>query len=122
MANKLPSEAQLRCFSATPTSNGWMPIRSKFMLGNFRVSSRADKLLSGLEIGCALALHAQGDWGNVSEETRVKNNHFLEYGGRLLSFYSNHDAVDFHIVTEADRSATLLFLPDEHEKYLPGNK
>ena len=26
------------------------------------------------------------------------------------------------IVTEADRSATLLFLPDEQEKYLPDNK
>lgn len=95
---------------------------SKFMLGNFRVTSRADKLLSGLEIGCALALHAQGDWGNVSEETRAKNIHLLEHGGRLLSLYCNHDGVDFHIVTEADRSATLLFLPDEHERFLPGNK
>jgi hypothetical protein len=99
-----------------------MPIRSKFTFGNFQVTPRADKLLSGLEIGCALALHAQGDWGNVSEETRAKNNHLLENGGRLLSLYCNHDGVEFHILTEADRSATSLFLPDEHERFLLGNK
>ena len=122
MANKLPSEAQLRCFSGTPTNNGWLPIRSKFMLGNFRVSPRADKLLSGSEIGCALALHAQGDWGNVPEETWAKNNSCLEHGGPLLSLYCNHDDVDFHIVTKADRSATLLFLPDKDEEFLQTNK
>jgi hypothetical protein len=121
MVKKLPSEAQLRFPCDTPTSDGWMVIRSKFPLGNFQVSPRADKLLSGREIGCALKLHAQGDWGNVCVEARARNNQSLEHGGRLLSKYCNHADVEFYILTEADRSGTFLFLPDESERYLPAN-
>jgi len=91
------------------------------MLGRLRVTPGADKVLSGLEIGYALMLHAQGDWGDVSAELRVKNNRALENGGRLLSMYSNHADVSFFIVTEVGRSATMVFLPCERHEYSPDN-
>ena len=125
MANScLKNFRQRLCCEASatpqPTEDG-CEYKVKFPLGRFHVMPRAGKLLSGLEIGYALSLHAQGDWGNVSKETWTKNDSSLQGGGRLLSFFSNHNGVTFYILTEANRSTTSLFLPQEHEIYfLPG--
>jgi hypothetical protein len=61
-----------------------------------------------------LARHAAGDWGEVWEEDRHLNEAALIDGERLLSIYAAEDGTRFWIITEADRSATTVLLPDEY--------
>jgi len=120
MTKKFPSEPAIYCLLGNAVEgDGWLPISSRFLLGKLSATPCADQLLSGLEIGYALTLHAQGDWGNVSEQTRAENNHAVEQGGRLLSRYCNHAGVSFFMLTKADRSATTVFLPSERDEHLP---
>jgi len=64
-----------------------------------------------------LQRHAVGDWGDVCDQDKGLNDWALLEGGRLLSAY--HVQVDdqdhkLWIITEADRSATTLLLPEEY--------
>ena len=59
----------------------------------------------------ALARHLNGNWG---EEDKAANNRALRDGGRLFSAYHAPDGTKFWIVTEADRSATTILLPDDY--------
>ena len=120
MSKKIPSNPLVLCVCGRPATSGPVPIRTKFLFGKYRVSSRAEKVLSELEIVYALNLHGQGDWGNVSEGISTINNDSLAKGGPLFSYYCTDAGVEFHILTEADRSATSVFLPDEREQYMPG--
>jgi hypothetical protein len=62
-----------------------------------------------------LQRHVTGDWGEVSEEDRRENTLSLTEGFRLLSAYRLPKAgVKLWVITEADRSATTLLLPDEY--------
>ena len=61
-----------------------------------------------------LRRHAIGDWGELSEEDREANASALETGARLLSNYPLPDGTRIWIITEADRSATTLLLPEEY--------
>lgn len=61
-----------------------------------------------------LARHASGDWGDVSCEDWQANNHALTNGGRILSAYRTAKEKKLWVVTEADRSATTLMLPEEY--------
>jgi hypothetical protein len=58
--------------------------------------------------------HAMGDWGELDEEDRVENERSLIQGLRLLSAYCLRDGTKIWIITEADRSATTLLLPEEY--------
>jgi len=58
--------------------------------------------------------HAAGDWGELSEDDRLENERSLVDDCRLLSAYSLADGTRIWIITEADRSATTLLLPDEY--------
>jgi hypothetical protein len=60
-----------------------------------------------------LVRHIAGDWGEVDEHDRNKNELSLQHGWRLLSAYTLSTGVKFWIITEADRSVTFL-LPDEY--------
>ena len=61
-----------------------------------------------------LARHQQGDWGEVSLEDAAENNFSVTHGFRILSAYAPRDGTRIWILTEADRSATTLLLPDEY--------
>ena len=61
-----------------------------------------------------LSRHLTGDWGDVDEHDRAENELSLREGFRLLSAYSLPDGKRIWIITEADRSATTLLLPDEY--------
>ena len=50
----------------------------------------------------------------VCEEDKQLNNYALCHEERLLSAYHTTDNVKFWIITEADRSATTILLPDEY--------
>ncbi|WP_404980071.1 MULTISPECIES: hypothetical protein [unclassified Caballeronia] len=62
-----------------------------------------------------LARHIHGDWGDLSAEELAANELALLAGKRLLSNYNLPDGrgkVCF--ITEADRSATTILLPEEY--------
>lgn len=61
-----------------------------------------------------LARHAAGDWGELDREDVRENEYSLGHGLRLLSCYMTAACEKLWIITEADRSATTLLLPDEY--------
>jgi hypothetical protein len=58
--------------------------------------------------------HMSGDWGEVDDEDRATNDWMAENGGRVLSAYHTADGTKVWIITEADRHATTILLPDEY--------
>jgi hypothetical protein len=58
--------------------------------------------------------HVTGDWGKISAEDTARNEMALTHGGRLLSVYLLPDQTVIWVITEADRSATTLLLPEEY--------
>lgn len=61
-----------------------------------------------------LVRHAQGDWGDLEMEDRQENKRSLALGYRLMSVYRTKLGVRFYVITEADRSATTLLLPEDY--------
>lgn len=62
----------------------------------------------------ALLRHASDDWGTLCREDEEANRLALTEGGRLFSVYHSKEGRKFWIITEADRSATTLLLPEEY--------
>jgi hypothetical protein len=58
--------------------------------------------------------HMSGDWGSLDPADVAENELSLQQGFRLLSAYDLPDGTRLWIITEADRSATTLLLPDEY--------
>ena len=63
---------------------------------------------------CFLARHAIGDWGELEPTDMAENEYSVAHGFRLLSSYQTDAGERLWIITEADRSATTLLLPDEY--------
>ena len=63
---------------------------------------------------CFLARHAIGDWGTLDPADIAENEYSVAHGLRLLSSYQTDAGERLWIITEADRSATTLLLPDEY--------
>jgi hypothetical protein len=61
-----------------------------------------------------LCRHLDGDWGELSPEDIAENELSLREGFRLLSAYSLRDGTRIWVITESDRSATTILLPDEY--------
>lgn len=105
-----------------------MDIPSKttcFELGQLYATPGAQAALERYQVNPLLLLgrHMTGDWGDVCAEDAQANNEALQTGGRLFSVYAlpvpdgGSEAlapIKIWIITEADRSATTLLLPDEY--------
>lgn len=63
-----------------------------------------------------LKRHLAGDWGELSDDDKQANQQALKYGDRLFSGYDicTGDETRLWIITEADRSATTMLLPDDY--------
>ena len=89
-----------------------------FPLGTTHITPGALDLLAatGVAPAALLARHAAGDWGAVPPEDARENALSLREGFRLVSSYPVGDdpAARVWVITEADRSSTLLLLPDEY--------
>lgn len=60
-----------------------------------------------------LSRHMRGDWGDLGVEDTKENTFSLRHDLRLFSAYDiGEDRL--WIITEADRSATTLLLPEEY--------
>lgn len=58
--------------------------------------------------------HASGDWGIVSAPDARLNDIAVRDGARILSAYIVQSGVRIWIITEADRSATTVLLPEDY--------
>ena len=58
--------------------------------------------------------HVSGDWGELDEEDKRENEFSVRNGLRILSAYTTNTGEKIWIITEADRSATTLLLPEEY--------
>ena len=58
--------------------------------------------------------HVNGDWGDVPEADKQENEVAIEQGFRILSAYTTSAGDKIWILTEADRSATIVMLPEEY--------
>lgn len=61
-----------------------------------------------------LQRHAAQDWGEVCEEDWKLNDLALVEGDRLLSSYRTKKNVVIWVLSEADRSATTILLPENY--------
>jgi len=90
-------------------------VPSRFPLGRVLATPGALGLLDrcGISPVVLLRRHQCGDWGELDIEDRQANAQALALGARLLSAYPvGSDRL--WIITEADRSATTLLLPEEY--------
>jgi hypothetical protein len=58
--------------------------------------------------------HVNGDWGEVPDADKQENELSVERGFRILSAYTTSAGDKIWILTEADRSATTILLPEEY--------
>jgi len=61
-----------------------------------------------------LARHQAGDWGEVGTEDWAENELSVREGFRVLSAYTLKTGVKIWVITEQDRSATTVLLPEEY--------
>ena len=61
-----------------------------------------------------LLRHQAGDWGDVDAADARENELSVDPGYRILSAYTTRTGVKVWIITEADRSATTLLLPEDY--------
>ena len=86
----------------------------KFQLGRLVATANAMAHIPQDDILRAIQRHAVGDWGDLDETDRQENENSLLHSRRLLSAYSSADGTRFWIITEADRSATTVLLPEDY--------
>lgn len=86
----------------------------KFPLGDSYATANAIAAFSNWELLRCFMRHSQGDWGDLDEEDRRANERSLQDGTRLLSAYRFSDGRRLWIITEADRSATTILLPEDY--------
>ena len=91
------------------------PARSVgFALGRLVITRGVLDALDGKDVHTGIARHARGDWGDVCPEDKQANDDALRVGARVLSAYHTDGGRKFWIITEADRSATTVLLPEEY--------
>lgn len=61
-----------------------------------------------------LCRHFSGDWGDLGAFDWRQNDEALKTGQRLFSAYEVSPLNTLWIITEADRSATTLLLPEDY--------
>jgi len=86
----------------------------KFPLGQTIITATANVALPELDVIVALQRHQSGDWGDVDNHDRQMNEDSLRNGSRLFSVYHTTDGTKFWIITEWDRSATTVLLPEDY--------
>lgn len=98
---------------------------TRFRLGKVYLTPGAEAAFNGLPQGNLTAdeltanglitRHLCGDWGDdMDAEDRAANDRAIRSEERILSSYVLSDGTKLWIITEADRSATTLLLPDEY--------
>lgn len=58
--------------------------------------------------------HQHGDWSELCSEDRETNDQALKDGDRIFSVFYLKDRTKIWVITEHDRSATTILLPEEY--------
>lgn len=87
---------------------------ARFPLGRVVATPNALNTLTPDDIMSGLSRHVTGDWGEIDAEDRQANETALIEGTRLVSVYRSVAGMKFWIITEADRSATTVLLPEDY--------
>ena len=85
-----------------------------FKLGRTVATPHVMKVVPRVEVIAALRRHQNCDWGDVCPQDKWANDRAVKGGERLLSVYHSKDGVKFWIITEWDRSATTVLLPEDY--------
>lgn len=91
-------------------------IKPRYLLGQVLATPGALEALESNEqqVMELLQRHVALDPGELDQEDQQTNFDAVENGGRIFSSYLLKDGTKIWIITEADRSATTLLLPDEY--------
>ena len=87
---------------------------AKFPMGRLVATPNALSQIAQDDITSALRRHLSGDWGELDSEDRDANEQALIHGTRLLSTHHAANGTKFWIITEANRSATTLLMPEDY--------
>ena len=87
---------------------------TRFPLGRLVITPAAREALRSEDVTAAIRRHSTGDWGEVDEHDRRENELSLRQGSRLLSAYTGQAGTKFWVITEADRTATTVLLPEDY--------
>ena len=86
----------------------------RFAPGVTVITAGAKETLDAADVQAALTRHVHGDWGELDPSDQAENERALLNEGRLFSRYHDRRASKFYIITEADRSATTVLLPEDY--------
>ena len=85
-----------------------------FALGRLAITSAAMTTLNEEDVRKALERHSTCDWGDCCPEDEETNESALDQESRLFSIYHDREGTKFWVITEADRSATTILLPEDY--------
>ena len=83
-------------------------------LGEILVTRGAASRLNSDDAMACLERHLIGDYGDVGDIDWKTNDAAWKYGFPVVSSYVDRKWNRFLVITEADRSATTILLPDEY--------
>ena len=88
----------------------------RFALGRLLQTPGAhDAMTTALHVPAEFLLrHKRGDWGELPPEDVAANERAVRLGARVFSAYRTRDAAKLWVITEWDRSATTILLPEEY--------
>jgi hypothetical protein len=89
-------------------------IFERFALGRLVITCGAERIIPPADVQLAVRRHHSGDWGEVPPTDWAANEESLKDEGRLISSYFASNGVKFWIITEANREATTVLLPDDY--------
>ena len=69
---------------------------------------------AGEDASTLLERHQCGDWGDVDTHDWQLNDTALRTGDQIVSAYTLRNEQQVWVITEADRSATTLLLPEDY--------
>lgn len=84
-----------------------------FPLGRVVMTTSAYDALTAADMKIGIFWHSQRYWGDISENEARANDRALENGAPIRSAYIAENGRRFCVVTEANRSTTTVFLPNE---------
>jgi len=88
----------------------------RFEIGDLALTPGAERAVrAGFHTPAEFLLrHRHGDWGDLCPEDQRANEDGLRHGVRLLSSYRTRLDDKLWVITEWDRSATTILLPEEY--------
>lgn len=110
MAEISQSSCQVEMFAIRPS----VPL---FPLGQCIGTRGAKEALDELDVNPydLLSRHQTGDWGTLCDDDWEANITAVQRGLRVFSSYRvGPDQIKVWVITEADRSATTILLPEEY--------